>query len=321
MSIFTAIHVVISMAGIVPGLVVMWGMLGRKRLDRWTAFFLITTAATSVTGFFFPFHGLTPAIVVGIISVVLLAVAILARYARHLAGAWRWIYVVSASVALYFNVFVLVVQLFRNVPALNALAPTQSEPPFAITQLIVLIAFVVLAAAASIRFQVEPKNAAFFTATAGRLSWVGGLFATLLVFQLGTAQDANTGQRLTPAEIEALASIGAGAGTSGVNGIQTRILKGDPNKPGLYTIQLTVPANTKIEAHTHPDDRAATVISGTWYIGYNSRFDEKKLKALAPGSFYTEPPGVAHFARTGNRSVVIQITGYGPTGTKYTEGQ
>jgi uncharacterized RmlC-like cupin family protein len=98
-------------------------------------------------------------------------------------------------------------------------------------------------------------------------------------------------------------------------------LKGDPNKPGLYTIQLTVPANTKIEAHAHPDDRVATVISGTWHIGYGSRFGEKKLKALAPGSFYTEPPTVAHFARTGNQPVVVQITGYGPTGTKYVNSQ
>src|SRR5437870_1485438 len=127
------------------------------------------------------------------------------------------------------------------------------------------------------------------------------------------------GTGLTPSEINVIASIGAGAGTSGVSGIQTRVLKGDPNKAGLYTIQLTVPANTTIQAHTHPDDRVATVISGMWFIGYGSRFDEKKLKSLTAGSFYTEPPNMAHFARTGNGTVVIQITGYGPTGTKYTE--
>ena len=109
----------------------------------------------------------------------------------------------------------------------------------------------------------------------------------------------------------------AGAGTSGVGGIQTRVLKGDPTKPGLYTIQLTVPANTKIEAHTHPDDRVSTVISGTWQIGYGTALDEKKLKPLVPGSFYTEPPALAHFARTGNTAVIVQITGYGPTGTTY----
>jgi quercetin dioxygenase-like cupin family protein len=151
--------------------------------------------------------------------------------------------------------------------------------------------------------------------------WIPVTLAMLVVFGVSEAQDTNTGQRLTPSEIDALISIGAGAGTSGVNGIQTRVLKGDPNKPGLYTIQLTVPANTKIEAHTHPDDRVATVISGTWYIGYGSRFEEKKLKALISGSFYTEPTNVAHFARTGNQKVVVQITGYGPTGTKYVETQ
>ena len=166
METFTAIHVVISLIGIVSGLVVMFGMLARKLFDRWTALFLATTVATSVTGFFFPFHGFTPAIAVGILSLVVLAVAILARYVRHLAAAWRWIYVVSAAVALYFNVFVLVVQLFQKVPALKALAPTQSEPPFAITQLIVLTVFVLLAIAASIKFRVAPEKARSFNARA-----------------------------------------------------------------------------------------------------------------------------------------------------------
>jgi hypothetical protein len=153
MQTLTAIHVVISLIGIFSGLVVMFGMLESKPFDRWTVLFLATTAATSVTGFFFPFHGVTPAIVVGAISLVILAVAILARYPRHLAGAWRWIYVISAAVALYLNVFVLVVQLFQKVPALKVLAPTQSEPPFAASQLIVLIAFVVLTIAATQRFR------------------------------------------------------------------------------------------------------------------------------------------------------------------------
>jgi len=141
------------------------------------------------------------------------------------------------------------------------------------------------------------------------------------VFQISHGQETAFSKRLSPADIEAITPTGAGAGTSGVNGIQTRVLKGDPNKVGLYTIQLTVPANTKIEAHTHRDDRIATVISGTWYIGYGSRFDEKNLKALTPGSFYTEPPNVAHFARTGNQPVAVQISGYGPTDTKYVERQ
>jgi magnesium-transporting ATPase (P-type) len=108
-----------------------------------------------VTGFFFPFHGVTPAIVVGVISLVVLAVAIIARYVRRLAGAWRWIYVVTVMIALYLNVFVLIVQLFQKVPALKALAPTQSEPPFAVTQLVVLALFVVLTIMAAIKFRGE----------------------------------------------------------------------------------------------------------------------------------------------------------------------
>jgi len=148
---FTKLHVVISLIGIVSGLVVMFGLLVGRRLYGWTELFLISTLLTSMTGFFFPFHGVTPAIVVGIISLVLLAVAIVARYARHLAGAWRWIYVVTAMISLYLNVFVLIVQLFQKVPALKALAPTQSEPPFVVVQLVVLALFVVLTITAAIR--------------------------------------------------------------------------------------------------------------------------------------------------------------------------
>jgi len=155
LSLFTKLHVVISLIGIVSGLAVMFGLLAGQKLNRWSALFLISTVATSVTGFFFPFHGVTPAIVVGIISLVLLAVAIVARYARHLAGAWRWIYVVTAMISLYLNVFVLVVQLFQRVPALKALAPTQSEPPFAVTQLVVLALFVLLTIIAAVRFRGE----------------------------------------------------------------------------------------------------------------------------------------------------------------------
>src|SRR5258705_2783601 len=122
---------------------------------------------------------------------------------------------------------------------------------------------------------------------------------------------------LSPSEIDAIATVNAGAGTSGVSRIQTRTLKGDASKSGIYTIQLTIPANVRIQAHTHPDDRVATVISGTWYIGYGAKFDESKLKPLTAESFYTEPPDVAHFAKTGNEPVVLQITGSGPTGTEY----
>ena len=148
------IHVAISLVGIVTGLIVMFGLLTAKRLEGWTRLFLGTTIATSVTGFFFPFNGLTPGIIVGIISLVLLAVAVFARYARHLAGAWRWIYVVTAMVALYLNVFVLIAQLFQKVPALTALAPTQTEAPFAVAQLLTLGLFLVSTIFAATRFRV-----------------------------------------------------------------------------------------------------------------------------------------------------------------------
>jgi len=157
MDAFTKVHVVISLIGIASGLIVVFGMLAAQRFDRWTALFLLSTLATSVTGFLFPFHGVTPGIVVGIISVVVLAIAIFARYPQHLRGSWRWIYVVSAVVALYLNVFVLIAQLFQKVPQLKALAPTQSEPPFAVTQLGVLVLFVLLGIVATIKFRVESR--------------------------------------------------------------------------------------------------------------------------------------------------------------------
>jgi hypothetical protein len=138
---FTLVHVVISLIGIASGAVVMLGLLAGKRLDKITAVFLATTVLTSLTGYGFPFDHLLPSHIVGAISLLVLAVAIYARYAGHLAGHWRATYVISAVAALYFNVFVLVVQLFRRVPSLNALAPTQSEPPFAVAQLVVLVLF------------------------------------------------------------------------------------------------------------------------------------------------------------------------------------
>lgn len=157
---FTLVHVVLSLVGIVSGLVVVVGLIAAKRFDVWTAVFLASTVATSVTGFLFPVEHFMPSHGVGILSLVVLAVAILARYAFHLAGAWRWIYVVSAVLALYLNVFVLIVQLFQKVPALKALAPTQSEPPFLLTQLVVLVLFVVFAIAATIRFRTAPVRTA-----------------------------------------------------------------------------------------------------------------------------------------------------------------
>ena len=146
------------------------------------------------------------------------------------------------------------------------------------------------------------------------------MLAAAVVLVIGT--DARSGvapveRRLTPKEFDFSTAAMAGTGTSGVKGIRTLVLKGDPNKAGLYTILLSVPAHTKIAAHTHPDDRVATVISGTWRIGYGGAFDEGKLKALPPGSFYTEPAGDSHFAETQGTPVIVAITGYGPSGTVY----
>jgi len=157
---FTLFHVAISLVGIFAGFIVAGGLLTTKRLDGWTATFLFFTVATSVTGFMFPFHGFKPSYVVGSISLLILLVAIVARYSRRMAGPWRWIYVVTAMIALYLNVFVLIVQSFMKVPALRALAPTQTEPPFKLTQLVVLAIFVVLTVIASVRFRIESPRLA-----------------------------------------------------------------------------------------------------------------------------------------------------------------
>jgi hypothetical protein len=156
MTSFTLIHVGISIVAILSGFVVLTGMLKARQLEGWTTLFLATAALTSVTGFFFPFHGITPAIVVGIISLVVLSVAMFARYPRKLAGAWRKAFVISALLGLYFDIFVLIVQAFQKIPALKLLAPAQGELLFKVTQLIVLAAFVVLGVFASIRFRCEP---------------------------------------------------------------------------------------------------------------------------------------------------------------------
>jgi len=158
--IYTIIHTLISLAAIFTGIVVLFGMLAGNRLDCWTKWFLTTAVLTTVTGFFFPFHGFTPAIGLGIISLPFLALTIFARCSKHLAGAWRWIYAIGAVICLYFNLFVLVVQLFEKVPALHAMAPTQTESPFKLTQLVVLIVSTVLAIVAVIRFRPEPASAA-----------------------------------------------------------------------------------------------------------------------------------------------------------------
>ena len=154
LSTFTLIHVIISLAGLGTGFIVLLGLLNGKRLDGWTAIFLTTTVLTSVTGFMFPFEGLKPSYILAAISLVVLAVAIWARYGGHLAGAWRGTYVVTAAIALYINCFVAVFQAFLKVPALHAMAPTQKEPPFAIAQLLVLTIFIVLTYRATKRFHV-----------------------------------------------------------------------------------------------------------------------------------------------------------------------
>lgn len=156
---FTLVHTVLSLIGILAGIVVLFGMFGSNRVPGWTAVFLATTVLTCVTGFFFPRDHLLPSHIVGIISLVVLAVAIVALYVYRLAGSWRRIYVASAALALYLNVFVGVVQAFLKLPFLNALAPTQSEPPFAIAQAIVLVIFVVLGIVAVRSFHPGAKAA------------------------------------------------------------------------------------------------------------------------------------------------------------------
>jgi hypothetical protein len=156
MNTFTLVHVAISLVGIVSGFVAVGGMIAAKRCAAWTAVFLWTTIATSVTGFFFPFHHFTPAHGVGIVSLLVLALVLYALYFRHLAGAWRLTYVVGAVLSLYLNFFVLIVQAFQKVPALKTLAPTQTEPPFAIAQSIALVVFITIGVFASIRFRPIP---------------------------------------------------------------------------------------------------------------------------------------------------------------------
>jgi hypothetical protein len=156
---FTVFHVAISLAAIASGFVVLFGMTADRRLDGWTAFFLATTVLTSVTGFGFPIKGMTPGIAFGIISLVVLAAVIYARYPRHLAGLWRRVYVIGAVFAFYLNFVVLIVQSFQKVPALHALAPKQTEPPFMAAQMVALVAFLVLGTLAVKRFREQPAVA------------------------------------------------------------------------------------------------------------------------------------------------------------------
>jgi len=142
LSTFTMVHVVLSLIGIFAGLLVLVGMFSSKTLPGWTGIFLATTILTSVTGYFFPVERILPSHIVGAISLVALAIAVLAYYRYRVSGSWRWIYVVAALVALYLNVFVGVVQAFAKIPFLHSLAATQSDPPFVITQVVVLLGFI-----------------------------------------------------------------------------------------------------------------------------------------------------------------------------------
>lgn len=156
---FTLIHVVISVLGIIAGLVVVGGLLAGHRLEGWTAFFFATTLLTSVTGFGFPFTQVAPPHIVGGLSLVVLAVCLAARYWKRMQGRWRATYVITCVLALYLNLFVLVVQLFTKTPPLAQLAPTQQEPPFAITQVLLLMLFLWLGWAALRGFRMERANA------------------------------------------------------------------------------------------------------------------------------------------------------------------
>lgn len=153
--------------------------------------------------------------------------------------------------------------------------------------------------------------------------WLKGISIMLLVFQLPctyiNAQSGKTAElRMTKNEVLQAKSGGPAApGSSNVSGIQVIVLHGDPSMPGLYTILLKVPANKKIAAHLHPDERVATVIDGTWHFGYGDQFDKSKLKELPPGSIYSEVKDQNHFAMTGKSPVVLEITGYGPSGVTY----
>jgi len=155
LSAFTMLHVIISLIGIVSGIVVLFGLLGSRRIPGWTALFLLTTILTSATGFGFPFTQLLPSHMIGILSLVLLAIACVALYGMKLTGAWRWIYAVTAMIALYLNIFVLIIQGFLKIPALTALAPGNppSGPVFAVVQGLVLVVFVIVIVGAVRRFR------------------------------------------------------------------------------------------------------------------------------------------------------------------------
>jgi hypothetical protein len=155
LELLTLVHVIISLVGIASGFIIVYGLITAKRYETMTKVFLATNIATSVTGYFFPFVKLLPSHIVGVLALIVLTLAVIARYRKQLAGRWRIVYIVSSVVALYFNVFVLVVQIFGKITAFKELAPTQSEPPFLIAQTLVLLVFVVLGIMSTMRFRGE----------------------------------------------------------------------------------------------------------------------------------------------------------------------
>ncbi|MSO82088.1 MAG: hypothetical protein EXQ53_02160 [Acidobacteria bacterium] len=150
----------------------------------------------------------------------------------------------------------------------------------------------------------------------GRHVVVAAAIAVAAVGGRALAQDGRA--TIRPGDVRWPPATSGGAGTSGAAGIQTVVLKGDPAKPGLYTLMLRAGPGLRIQAHSHGDDRVATVLKGTWYFGYGDRFNEAALQALEAGSYYTEPPNVAHFAMT-KEEVILQIVGTGPSSTTYVD--
>jgi uncharacterized RmlC-like cupin family protein len=144
--------------------------------------------------------------------------------------------------------------------------------------------------------------------------WVAGLFLSVASAATGPSLPQ---MRMTPPEVRATTFDGSQVGSSAVAGVRSKVMFGDPAKAGFYTILLFVPVHTTIQAHSHRDDRMAVVVSGEWHFGYGNHFDEESLKTLPPGSVYSEPGGQTHFARTGNEPVIVEISGYGPTDTRY----
>lgn len=163
LDLLTVLHVGLSLVGLGAGFVVLRGFLTSERFDRATLIFLLTTIATSLTGFLFPFHGFTPALATGIISLLILPIAVYARYGRQMRGHWRWAYLLAATGALYLNTFVFIAQIFLKFPALRALTPNQNEPPFVVAQGVVFLAFIAMTIAALKRF--HPDSAGDFGRT------------------------------------------------------------------------------------------------------------------------------------------------------------